>query len=38
VEPAVKKLTQGRPDLNRDALRNPRVLDSYQDLKELQED
>jgi hypothetical protein len=35
-EPAVNKLIQGRPVLNRDALRNSEVLDSYRDLRELQ--
>ncbi len=38
VELAVKKIIQGQPVLNKDALRNPEVLDFYADLKELQED
>jgi len=35
VELAVKKVIQGQPVLNRDALRNPEVLDFYADLEEL---
>jgi len=35
VELAVKKVIQGQQVLNRDALRNPEVLDYYASLKEL---
>ena len=38
VELAVKKVIHGQPVLNKDALRNPEVLDFFLDLKELQED
>ena len=38
VELAVKKIIQGQEVLNKDALRNPEVLDYYAKLKELQED
>jgi acetoacetyl-CoA synthetase len=38
VELAVKKMIEGQPVLNRDALSNPDVLDFYKNLKELQED
>jgi len=38
VELAVKKAVEGKAILNRDALRNPEVLDYYANLKELQED
>jgi acetoacetyl-CoA synthetase len=38
VELAVKKVIQGQAVLNKDALRNPEVLDFYADLKELQQD
>ncbi len=38
VELAVKKAIHGQPVLNKDALRNPEVLDYFLDLKELQED
>jgi len=38
VELAVKKTIHGQPVLNKDALRNPEVLDYYAGLKELQED
>jgi len=38
VELAVKKIIEGKPVLNRDALGNPEALDYYADLKELQED
>jgi acetoacetyl-CoA synthetase len=38
VELAVKKVIQGKTVLNKDALRNPEILDYYADLKELQED
>ncbi len=38
VELAVKKVIEGKPVLNKDALRNPEVLDYYAGLKELQED
>jgi acetoacetyl-CoA synthetase len=35
VELAVKKVIQGQPVLNKDALRNPEALDFYADIKEL---
>jgi acetoacetyl-CoA synthetase len=38
VEMAVKKIIEGKPVLNRDALRNPEALDQYADLPELQQD
>ena len=38
VELAVKKAIEGKAILNRDALRNPEVLDYYANIKELQED
>ena len=38
VELAVKKVIHNQPVLNKDALRNPEVLDCYANLKELQED
>jgi acetoacetyl-CoA synthetase len=38
VELAVKKVVQGQPVLNKDALGNPEALDHYADLPELQED
>jgi acetoacetyl-CoA synthetase len=38
VELAVKKIIEGQPVLNRDALGNPEALDYYADLAELQED
>jgi acetoacetyl-CoA synthetase len=38
VELAVKKVIQGKMVLNKDALRNPEVLDYYAELKELQEE
>jgi acetoacetyl-CoA synthetase len=38
VELAVKKMVEGKPVLNRDALGNPDALDYYAGLKELQED
>jgi acetoacetyl-CoA synthetase len=38
VELAVKKVIHDQPVLNKDALRNPHVLDYYSDLKELQAD
>ncbi len=38
VELAVKKVVEGRPVLNKDALSNPEALDYYTDLAELQED
>jgi acetoacetyl-CoA synthetase len=38
VELAVKKVIQGEEVKNKDALKNPEVLDAYADLKELQED
>ena len=38
VELAVKKVIEGKPVLNKDALSNPDSLDYYNDLAELQED
>ena len=38
VELAVKKVIEGKPVLNKDALSNPESLDYYADIKELQED
>jgi acetoacetyl-CoA synthetase len=38
VELAVKKTIQGEAVLNKDALRNPEVLDFYADIPDLQED
>ena len=38
VELAVKKIVEGKPVLNKDALKNPEVLDYYGSIKELQED
>jgi len=38
VELAVKKVIQGQPVLNKDALSNPESLDYFENLKELQED
>ena len=38
VELAVKKVIQGQEVLNKDALKNPEVLDYYSSLSELQED
>jgi len=38
VELAVKKVIQGKPVLNKDALRNPEALDFYAGFKELGED
>jgi len=38
VELAVKKAVEGKAILNRDALRNPEVLDYYANIKELRED
>jgi acetoacetyl-CoA synthetase len=38
VEMAIKKVIDGQPVLNKDALGNPEVLDFYTDIKELQED
>jgi acetoacetyl-CoA synthetase len=38
VELAVKKIVQGQPVLNKDALSNPEAFDYYADLKELQEE
>jgi len=38
VELAVKKIIEGKPVLNRDALRNPECLDFYANIKELKED
>jgi acetoacetyl-CoA synthetase len=37
VELAVKKIVEGKPVLNKDALSNPEALDFYADLKELRE-
>jgi acetoacetyl-CoA synthetase len=38
VEMAVKKVIQGQEVKNKDALKNPEVLDFYAKIKELQED
>ncbi len=38
VELAVKKTIEGKPVLNKDALRNPDALDYYANLKEVRED
>jgi acetoacetyl-CoA synthetase len=38
VELAVKKVIQGQPVLNKDALSNPESLDYYENIKALQED
>jgi acetoacetyl-CoA synthetase len=38
VELAVKKVIQGQPVLNKDALSNPEALDFYQNIEELQQD
>jgi acetoacetyl-CoA synthetase len=38
VELAVKKVIEGKTVLNKDALRNPQILDYYANLKELQEE
>ncbi|NQU13146.1 MAG: acetoacetate--CoA ligase [Desulfobacteraceae bacterium] len=38
VELAVKKIIEGQPVLNRDALSNPEILDYYENIAELQED
>jgi len=38
VELAVKKAIQGQVILNKDALRNPEVLDFYANIRELKED
>jgi acetoacetyl-CoA synthetase len=38
VELAVKKVIQGQPVLNKDALSNPEVLDFYENIEELQQD
>jgi len=38
VELAVKKIIEGKPVLNKDALSNPEALDFYAGLEELQED
>ncbi len=38
VELAVKKVVMGQEVLNKDALKNPEVLDHYDNIKELQED
>ena len=38
VELAVKKVVEGKPVLNKDALSNPEALDHYADIAELQED
>jgi len=38
VEMAVKKVIEGKPVLNKDALSNPDILDVYASIKELQED
>ncbi len=38
VELAVKKIIEGQPVLNKDALSNPEALDFYQDIEELRQD
>ncbi len=38
VELAVKKVIQGQPVLNKDALSNPEALDFYENIEELQQD
>jgi len=38
VELAVKKIIEGKPVLNKDALSNPQALDYYAKIKELQKD
>ena len=38
VELAVKKIIEGKPVLNKDALSNPEALDYYADIKEILED
>jgi acetoacetyl-CoA synthetase len=38
VELAVKKVIEGQPVLNKDALSNPEALDYYENIKELQEE
>jgi acetoacetyl-CoA synthetase len=38
VELAVKKVIEGKPVLNKDALSNPEALDYYANIRELQED
>ncbi len=38
VELAVKKIIEGKPVLNKDALSNPEALDNYANLPELQQD
>jgi acetoacetyl-CoA synthetase len=38
VELAVKKVVEGKKVLNKDALRNPEILDYYANMKELKED
>ncbi len=38
VELAVKKVIEGKEVLNKDALKNPEILDFYADIKELKED
>ena len=38
VEMAVKKVIDGKPVLNKDALSNPEILDFYSKIKELHED
>ncbi|MBW1818964.1 MAG: hypothetical protein JRJ60_17635, partial [Deltaproteobacteria bacterium] len=38
VELAVKKVIEGQPVLNKDALSNPEALDYFSGMKELQED
>ena len=38
VEMAIKKVLDGKPVQNRDALSNPEILDFYANIKELQED
>ena len=38
VEMAIKKVLDGKPVQNRDALSNPEILDFYANIQELQED
>jgi acetoacetyl-CoA synthetase len=38
VELAVKKVIEGKAVLNKDALRNPEVLDFFAGIKEIHED
>jgi acetoacetyl-CoA synthetase len=38
VEIAVKKIIEGKTVQNKDALKNPEILDFYANIKELQQD